>query len=170
MESINEFYCVQKEVFGNGSEKIISKGTCKVKQELIRPDIFINDYSLFSNIKNGFKFRLSYNPNGNYKVGFSEKELIDLSEIFEFEIKTKKSGYKFAEIIDDKKYTTVELSWCLTNSGKEIVIISSKRWQFDNQPRSAGEDQLGEDIIYIHGIWENPDLPESIINKIKALF
>ncbi|WP_229335679.1 hypothetical protein, partial [Flavobacterium sp. ALJ2] len=50
---------------------------------------------------------------------------------------------------------------------KEYLIIEFNRWSSEDQPRGTGEDQLGEDISYIFGIWENPLLTDAIIAKIK---
>ncbi|MCY1465826.1 hypothetical protein D9M71_840240 [compost metagenome] len=50
---------------------------------------------------------------------------------------------------------------------KEYLMIEFNRWQFDYQPRGAGEDSLGEDVTYILGIWESPLLTDEIIAKIK---
>lgn len=170
MKVIKEFFCIQKEILGNGNENKVSEGVCHIKKELLRPDIYINGYSLFDNIDKNISFLLSSHPNRNSNIGFSEKEFIYLSELLKFDVKLKNNGGKYAMIIEDERYSSVELDWYLTKQSKEIIIIFSKRWQFENQPRSIVEDQLGEDITYIHGIWENPILPESIKNKIKAFF
>lgn len=168
MKKIEEFYCVQKEISANGIEKILSEGICKIKQELILPEIFIDNHSLYKDaIKQNSK-SLTYNPCGNLKLTFTEDELDCLSKVFNFEIIQEETGYKLASIVKNKKFSTPIISEIITSLEKEIMLIYSVRWQFDYQPRGAGEDARGEDVTYIHGIWENPELPESIMKKIKG--
>ncbi|MFK7061503.1 hypothetical protein V3Q90_15400 [Flavobacterium oreochromis] len=167
MKKIKEFYCIQTNDAHSSMENEI-KGVCKVKQELFRPQIFIDDYSLFENTNNQRSKSLIVYP--NHKLSFTEEELLYLSEIFDFEIKEDEIGHKSAKISDDTRYAIVDLVWLSTTFQKEYIIIDSKRWQFDYQPRSAGEDARGEDVTYIHGIWENPELPENIMKKIKGEF
>lgn len=170
MKLIDKFYCIQKEIFANGIENIISEGICEIKRELILPEIFIDDHSLFENAKRQNSKLLTFNPEGNFKLTFTEEELVYLSKVFNFEIIQKESGYKLARITDNQKFTIPTITRILTQFEKEIVLIKTVRWQFDYQPRGASEDARGEDITYIHGIWENPELPESIIKKIKGEF
>ncbi len=40
MRSLEEFYCTENEIQGNGSEKF-TMGICKIKSEWIRPEIFL---------------------------------------------------------------------------------------------------------------------------------
>ncbi|MBF7089936.1 hypothetical protein IUY40_00025 [Flavobacterium sp. ALJ2] len=47
------------------------------------------------------------------------------------------------------------------------MLIKVKHSMIYYKPCSAGEDQLGGDISYIFGIWENPLLTDAIIAKIK---
>jgi hypothetical protein len=168
MKLIDKFYCIQKEILANGSENILSEGVCEIKQELILPEIFIDNHSLFKDAKKQTSKLLTFNPEGNFKLTFTEEELISLSKIFNFEIIQKESGYKLARIVDNQKFTIPTITRILTQFEKEIVLIKSVRWQFDYQPRGAGEDARGEDVTYIYGIWENPELPESIMKKIKG--
>ena len=145
-------------------------GICSIKQELLRPEIFIEKNSLIKSITRGVCMGLTFNPHGHPKIEFTEQELDFFSKKFKFETVKRESGFKLAKISNDPRFALVDLSWVVTNFEKEYIIIQSKRWQFDYQPRSAGEDQLGEDVTYIHGIWENPELPESIMKKIKGEF
>ncbi|MFK7050284.1 hypothetical protein FLACOL_02086 [Flavobacterium columnare] len=170
MKKIEEFYCIQTNDAHSSVENQI-RGFCTIKQELIRPEIFIDNYSLYENAKKQRSKLLTFNPSGNLKLNFTEEELVYLSNIFSFEIiKRESSGYKLAKISNDDRFSIVYLSWVLSHLEKEYIIIKSKRWQFDYQPRGAGEDARGEDVTYIHGIWENPELPENIMKKIKGEF
>ncbi|MCC9019400.1 hypothetical protein [Flavobacterium lipolyticum] len=47
------------------------------------------------------------------------------------------------------------------------MMIEFNRWSSEAHPRNAGEDSLGEDVTYIHGIWETPLLTDEIIAKIN---
>ncbi|MCJ1807269.1 MULTISPECIES: hypothetical protein [Flavobacterium] len=169
MKKIEEFYCIQTNDAHSSVENQI-RGFCTIKQELFRPQIFIDNHSLFDNL-NGQRSRpLIFYPDFNFKLYFTESELSYLSKIFDFEILEKENGHKVAKILNDERFSNVDLVWLSTKFQKEYIIIESKRWQFDYQPRGAGEDARGEDVTYIHGIWENPELPENIMKKIKGEF
>lgn len=169
MNLIEKFECEQKEIYGNGNQKILYKGICKIQTELIRPVIYIDNVPIIENaiIKGKFLYSNSYVTR---KDVFTVEELYFLADKFTFEVIEKSGDAKIlqAKITDNPKYSTPMLLWIYNPIlEKEYMIIEASRWQFDYQPRSAGEDQLGEDITYIHGIWENVDLPQDILNKIK---
>ena len=168
MKKIDKFYCIQREVFADGSEKVISEGQCEIEQELMRPEIFFEGESLIKCTARGVSMDLTFNPNSHPNLGFTDHELIFLSDTFDFNISERKTGYKLAKISNDDRFSVVNLVWIATILKKEYIIIESKRWQFNFQPRGAGEDAMGEDVTYIHGIWEKPELPESIMKKIKG--
>lgn len=159
MTLIKQFFCIQKEIFGNGSEEIISQGICEIKKEFLRPEIIYKDFNL--------KHFIYLNESN-----FNKDELLELSLFFNLPISSSERNPNrifISHNLADSKYD--KISRCLYYKNKfedTLLIITSSRWQFDNQPRSAAEDQLGEDITYIHGIWENPDIAETIIKKIKG--
>src|SRR6218665_2992426 len=68
MELIEEFYCIEREIQGNGNELILSEGINKIKTELIRPEIFL--------LINGNKIKFKYSFNKALKENpFSQEEL-----------------------------------------------------------------------------------------------
>jgi len=157
MALIEQFYCTQKEVYGDGSEKIISEGICKINKELIRPSIIYKDF----NVKHFIYLNES---------NFTKDELLELSLFLNLPISNSKRNPNRIFISHNLKNSMYDkISRCIyykNNQEDILLVITSNRWQFDNQPRNAAEDQLGEDVTYIHGIWENPDLSVNIIKKI----
>lgn len=169
MNLIKEFEGEQKEIYGNGRQKNLYKGICKIQTELIRPVIYIDNIPIFENaiIKGKYLYSNNYAVR---KDAFTVEELRFLADKFGFEIIKKSNDAKIlqAKINDNPKYSTPMLIWVYnTVLQKKYILIEAYRWQFDYQPRSAGEDQLGEDITYIHGIWENADLPQNILDKLN---
>lgn len=169
MNLIEKFECEQREIYGDGSQKILYKGICKIQTELIRPVIFIDNIPILENaiIKGKYLYSNSYAVRMDT---FKAEELYFLANMFGFEVIKKSNDAKIlqAKITDNPKYSTPILIWVYnTFLQKEYTLIEAYRWQFDYQPRGAGEDQLGEDITYIHGIWENVDLPQNILDKLK---
>lgn len=158
MALIEQFYCIQKEVYGDGSEKIISEGICEIKKELIRPLIKYKNFNA--------KHFIYLNESN-----FTKDELLDLSLFLKLPISNSERNPNRVFISHNLENALYDrISRCVYYKNKQgdmLLIITSNRWQFDNQPRNAAEDYLGEDVTYIHGIWENPDLPENIIKKIK---
>jgi hypothetical protein len=166
MKLIDTFECTQIEKYGDGSEKIIAKGVFKIKEELQRPSIhFVNSQGIIVNSNNKYINRLEEDP-------FTK------GEMFFFE---KNYGVFLRNHLRSAKYLTSSLNnihplykssadiILIEDDGKEYLIIEFNRWSTERQPRSAGEDQLGEDITYILGIWENPLLTDEIIAKIKNI-
>lgn len=165
MRIIEDFYCIQNEIQGNGSEKLLSEGICKIKTELIRPEIFL--------LLNGDKIKIKYNSYEVLKENpFSRDELMFFEKVYNIKLSTNKiypsrliSDNSFINELYDSPANIILFEDIKSN--KSYLIIEFRRWQFNYQPRGAGEDSLGEDITYIHGIWENPLLTEELIAKIK---
>lgn len=165
MRIIEEFYCIQNEIQGNGNEKLLSEGICKIKTELIRPEIFL--------LLNGDKIKIKYNTYEVLKENpFSRDELMFFEKLYNVKLSTNKiypsrltSDNSFINELYDSPANIILFEDIKSN--KSYLIIEFRRWQFDYQPRGAGEDSLGEDITYIHGIWENPLLTDELIAKIK---
>jgi hypothetical protein len=171
MKLIERFFCVQTEIFGNGSEKT-EEGVVSIKTELMRPSIKLMDSNgdvMPSENRVVYRKRLIVNPfvdNGEY---FNKEELLFLSKIYEFDIKEDPTykGY-FSSVLNINTLYKSSADIILIEDGRnEYLIIEFNRWSLECQPRGAGEDSLGEDITYIHGIWENPLLTDEIIAKIK---
>jgi hypothetical protein len=85
MKKIEEFYCIQTNDAHSSIENEI-KGICKIRQELFRPQIFIGNHSLFDNTNNQRSKSLIIYPDINFKIYFTEQELLYLSDIFDFGI------------------------------------------------------------------------------------
>lgn len=170
MKRIDKFYCIQTEVFGNGTEKI-NKGIVSIQTELLRPTIQIldKDGSILSTERKTYSTKLISNPYVSSDESLSVKELLFLSDTYGFEIE-EHAIYKdhFSSILKiNKLYHTAAEIILIEQQEKEYLMIEFKRWQHEYQPRGAGEDSLGEDISYIHGIWEDPFLTDEIVAKIK---
>ena len=115
----------------------------------------------------------------SYTVSLSEKkfeqgELKFLAKTYLFEL-TRTPDYRDDEYIglfrEDFKYghflNPAQIEF-IEKEGKEYLVIYFETWKHGN-PRGAAEDQLGEDVTYIYGIWEAPLLTDEIINKIKQI-
>ncbi|MFD1605911.1 hypothetical protein ACFSJW_04845 [Flavobacterium artemisiae] len=162
MKLIENFYCIQSVNFESDVEGISS-----IKTELIRPSIKILDVEYSE--KKIYSKRLVSKLSTASDEYFTLDELLFLSKTYGFEIEENvysKGDYhsvlkihKLYDIPGD--ITLIELD------GNEYLMIGFRRWQFDFQPRGAGEDMLGEDITYIFGIWECPLLTDEIVAKIK---
>ncbi|MBF4516606.1 hypothetical protein IRZ71_09630 [Flavobacterium sp. ANB] len=168
---IEKFYCVQTEIFGNGSEKM-KEGIVSIKTELIRPSIkFLNSDGsiIFSEKRKTHRKKLLVNPFVDSNEYFSIHELLFLSKTYGFEIEEHAihKGYFLSVLKINSLYNTPGEIILVEEEGKEYILIEFNRWNSENQPRGAGEDQLGEDITYIIGIWQDPLLTDAIIAKIK---
>ena len=171
MKLIEKFYCIQTEIFGDGSEKI-KEGIVSIKTELIRPSIkFLNsDGSIISSKKRKtYRKKIIVNPFVDSNEYFNINELLFLSKAYGFEIEehTIHKGYFLSILKINSLYTTPGEIILIEEEGKEYILIEYNRWNLEIQPRSAAEDQLGEDVTYVLGIWENPLLTDEIIAKIK---
>lgn len=171
MKLIEKFYCIQTEIFGDGSEKI-KEGIVSIKTELIRPSIkFLNsDGSIISSEKRKtYRKKIIVNPFVDSNEYFNINELLFLSKAYGFEIEehTIHKGYFLSVLKISSLYTTPGEIILIEEEGKEYILIEYNRWNLETQPRSAAEDQLGEDVTFVLGIWENPLLTDEIIVKIK---
>lgn len=164
------------EFYQETNRQLFYSGQTTTKKELIRPFIkFKNSKGEVVecwNSDNKFRFfkNLSVNQRASLK-SFNKEELMLLSRLFKFDVEQYKSHEDILDgyIKSDKpKFKSPGEFFYIEQNGVSYIIIFFRRWQFDNQPRSAGEDAMGEDVTYIHGIWENPDLPPEIIKKIKS--
>lgn len=172
MKLIEKFYCIQTEKYGDGSEKVIAEGIAQIKQELIRPSIqFINSNGdiISSESRVTHVKRLIANPYVKTNEYFSKEELLFLSKTYQFEVQESPEyeGYFTSIMKSNPLYKSSANIILIEENKKEYLIIEYNRWKLEDQPRSAGEDQLGEDVTYILGIWENPLLTDEIIAKIK---
>lgn len=163
MKLIENFYCIQSVNFADDTEGISS-----IKTELVRPSIKLLDVE-YSEKKTSTK-NLVAKSCGASDEDFTLDELLFLSKTYGFEIEEDdnlkgyyKSVLKIHKLYDCPGYITL-----MELDGKKYLRIEFLRWQFDCQPRGAGEDMLGEDITYILGIWESPLLTDQIVAKIKA--
>lgn len=165
MRVIEDFYGIENEIQGNGNVKLLSEGICKIKTELIRPEIFL--------LLNGNKIKFNYNFNVVVNENlFSQKELFFFEKTYNVKLISNKinaSKLTTDNSFINKLYDIPATIALFENekSNKTYLLIEFRRWQYDYQPRGAGEDSLGEDVTYIHGIWEDPLLTNEIIAKIK---
>ena len=171
MKLIEKFYCSQTEIFGDGSAKI-TEDIVSIKTELVRPSLnFLNsDGSIASSVnRKAYRKRLAANPFIDLNESFTINELLFLSKTYEFEIEEHSvhKGYFLSKLKFNSLYTTPGEIIFIEEEGKEYLLIEFNRWSSEKQPRGAGEDQLGEDVTYIVGIWEDPLLTDEIIAKIK---
>jgi len=164
MKAITQFDCIQNEIYSNGSVKIITDGIADIKTELLRPQLKLN--WIFDNEKTIFSKELS-TWTSYLGPRFSKKEFLFLKNTYDFELEEFKDNL-YSKLSINPLYTSPGTIEFIEYQDKEYLIIKFTRWQHDYQPRGAGEDQLGEDITYIHGIWEDPLLTDEVIKKIKA--
>lgn len=162
MKLIENFHCIQSVNFADDIE-----GICSIKTELVRPSIKLLDVEYSE--KKTYTKNLVAKSCPVYDEDFTLDELLFLSRTYGFEIEEDDNlkGYyrsilKIHQLYDCPGYITL-----MELDEKEYLKIEFLRWQFDCQPRGAGEDMLGEDITYILGIWESPLLTDEIIAKIK---
>ncbi|PIF34226.1 hypothetical protein CLU81_4863 [Flavobacterium sp. 9] len=172
MKLIDQFYCIQTERFGDGSEKIVEEGIVSVKQELKRPLIrLIGENSDITTNKNRKLFvkTLRANPDPYSNESFTKEEFLFLSETYKFDIVEHDmyEGYLTSVLKIHPLYTSSADIIFIEEDDKEYLRIEFNRWEFEYQPRSAGEDSLGENITYVLGFWENPLLTDEIIAKLK---
>lgn len=160
MKLIENFYCIQSEIFGDGSTNN-TEGISSIKTELIRPSIKI------SNIESAEK--KTYTKRLVADDTFTINELLFLSKTYGFEIEehSRYEGYYVSALKIHKLYNSPGDIILIESGDKEYLMIEFRRWQYEYQPRGAGEDSLGEDVTYILGIWESPLLTDEIIAKIK---
>lgn len=166
MRLIEDFYGIENEIQGNGNVKLLSEGICKIKTELIRPEIFL--------LLNGNKIKFNYNFNVVVNENlFSQEELFFFEKTYNLKLISNKI-YPSKLTTDNSfinKLYDIPVTIALfenVESNKNYLLIEFRRWQYDYQPRGAGEDSLGEDVTYIHGIWEDPLLTNEILAKIKG--
>ncbi|WP_337965370.1 hypothetical protein [uncultured Flavobacterium sp.] len=169
MKLIEQFYCIQTERYGDGSEKIVEEGIVSVKQELKRPLISIIGKSDVSGNSRIFSKRLIANPYINADESFTKEEFLFLSETYKFDIAEhdRYEGYFTSVLKIHPLYNSSADIIFIEEDDKEYLRIEFNRWEFEYQPRSAGEDSLGENITYVLGFWENPLLTDEIIAKLK---
>ncbi|TPG43986.1 hypothetical protein EAH81_05400 [Flavobacterium pectinovorum] len=170
MKLIEQFYCIQTEIFGNGS-KNINESIASIKTELIRPDIKILDPNgnNLSSERKTYRKQITARPSEYSQESFIIDELLFLSKTYGFEIEEHAiyKGYYTSVLKIHKLYDCPGEIILIEHQGKQYIMIEFKRWQFEYQPRGAGEDSYGEDVTYVLGIWENPLLTDEIITKIK---
>lgn len=171
MKLIDKFYCIQTEVFGDGSQKH-TEGIVSIKTELIRPSIkFLNsDGSIISSEEiKIYRKKLIVNPFVKSNEYFNINELLFLSKTYGFEIEEHviHKGYFLSKLKINSLYDAPGEIILIEEMGREYILIEFNRWSSAKQPRSAAEDQLGEDVTFIIGIWEDPLLKDEIITKIK---
>jgi len=171
MKLIEKFYCIQTEIFGDGTEKII-QDIVSIKTELIRPSIeFLNeDGTIISSEKRKtYRKKLIVNPFVDSNEYFNITEFLFLSRTYEFEIEEHAihKGYFLSVLKMNSLYNTPGEIILIEEEEREYILVEFNRWSSENQPRSAAEDQLGENITYIIGIWQDPLLTDEIIEKIK---
>ncbi|MFC0781006.1 hypothetical protein [Flavobacterium sp. HJSW_4] len=163
MKLIENFYCIQSINFKDDVEGISS-----IRTELIRPSIKILDVE-YSEKKTYTRDLVGYStpPSDEY---FTLGELMFLSKTYGFEIEEQSNsqGYYWSVLKIHKLYDGHGYITLMELDGKEYLRIEFLRWQFDCQPRGAGEDMLGEDVNYILGIWESPLLTDEIVAKLKT--
>lgn len=166
MKLIENFYCIQTEIFGGGTKKNI-EGINSIKTELMRPSIKILDVEYSE--KKTYTKRLVAEPSTASNEHFTLEELLFLSKTYGFEIEESLyyKGYYDSILKIHKLYKSPGDITLIELDGQEYLIIEFHRWQFEYQPRGAGEDSLGEDITYILGIWKSPLLTDEIVSKIK---
>ncbi len=169
MKLIDQFYCIQTERYGDGSEKIVEEGIVSVKQELKRPLISIIDKNDVSGNARIFSKRLIANPYTDTDESFTKEEFLFLSETYKFDIAEhdRYEGYLTSVLKIHPLYKSSADIILIEEDDKEYLRIEFNRWEFEYQPRSAGEDSLGENITYVLGFWENPLLTDEIIAKLK---
>ncbi|HEU0126804.1 hypothetical protein [Flavobacterium sp.] len=162
MKLIENFYCIQSVNFEDDTEGINS-----IKTELIRPSIKILDIEYSE--KKTYTKQLVANSSTVSNGDFTTEELLFLSKTYGFEIEEHAihKGYYESVLKIHKLYDCPGYITLMELDGKEYLRIDFLRWQFDCQPRGAGEDMLGEDVTYILGIWESPLLTDEIVAKIK---
>lgn len=173
MRLINSFYCIQYKN-ENSSTTFLKEEKCSIREELVRPRISIIDSNggkIDLDFKKGkmYSKQLNSNPYAKSTGSFTLEELQFLSKNYDFIIE-EQIEYKnyFYSVLDiNPLYVSSGIITLIEHNNKKYIMIRFERWQFDYQPRSAGEDAMGEDIIYVHGIWENPLLTDEIIAKIK---
>jgi|GEM_PF-2625354 len=172
MKLIDQFYCIQTERFGDGSKKIVDEGIVSVKQELKRPMIRLigeNGGITTNKNRNVFVKTLRANPDAYSNESFTKEEFLFLSETYKFDIAEDSmyEGYLTSVLKIHPLYTSSADIIFIEEDDKEYLRIEFNRWEFEYQPRSAGEDSLGENITYVLGFWENPLLTDEIIAKLK---
>lgn len=169
MKPIDQFYCIQTERYGDGSEKIVEEGIVSVKQELKRPLIRLNDSIATHKNRKVFVKTLRANPDAYSNESFTKEEFLFLSETYKFEIAEHDmyEGYLTSILKIHPLYTSSADIIFIEEDDKEYLRIEFNRWEFECQPRSAGEDSFGENITYVLGFWENPLLTDEIIAKLK---
>ncbi|WP_433829524.1 hypothetical protein [Flavobacterium anhuiense] len=166
MKLIENFHCIQTEISGGGS-KTIFEGISSIKTELVRPSIKLLNVE-YSEGKT-YRKRLIANPFIPHNESFTADELSFLSKTYGFEIEEDSihKGYFNSVLKINKLYKGSAEITLMEIDGKEYLKIEFFRWQFEYQPRGAGEDMLDEDVTYILGIWESPLLTDEIVAKIK---
>jgi hypothetical protein len=173
MKLINSFYCTQYQK-NSSSTIILKEGESNIREELIRPKIIIIDTDGekidldFRKVKI-YSMQLNSNPYAKSTKSFTFEELQFLSKNYDFIIEEhiEYKNYYYSVLNINPLYISSGIITLIEHNNKEYIMIRFERWQFDYQPRSAGEDSLGEDITYVNGIWENPLLTDQIIAKIK---
>ena len=173
MKLINDFYCIQYQE-DNSSTTVLKEGLVNIREELVRPKITIIDsdrekIDLDLKKVKMYSKQLNSNPYAKSTKSFTFEELHFLSKKYDFSIE-ENIEYKeiyYSVLKSNLLYVSSGIITLIEYKNKNFIMISFKRWQFDYQPRSAGEDAMGEDITYVHGIWENPLLTDEIVAKIK---
>lgn len=172
MRLIDKFFCIQTEIFGDGSQKS-TEGVSSIRTELTRPSIRLlnsDGSSIASPYRIIHRKKLVVNPFVDSNEYFNKVDFLFLSKTFGFEIEEHPihKGYFLSVLKINALYTTPGEIILIEEEGRSYILIEFTRWSSVNKPRGAGEDSLGEDITYVHGIWENSLLTEEIISKIKG--
>ena len=189
MKLIQRYHTTQWEYTAT-DEKSISSGVFALKEELSRPDsitigsakhkqveiclsIYGNKPNVYpSNFKAYIK-QITYNTkNEDLSNEFTEKEFSFLQNTYNFCIKENNRNTEIIQANNSHINTLYDLAgyfvFIESAEGEEFALIYFNRWATAIQPRGAAEDQLGEDVTFIHGIWENPLLTDEVIEKIKG--
>ncbi|MCV6631541.1 MAG: hypothetical protein OIF50_16955 [Flavobacteriaceae bacterium] len=166
MKEIKKIYVTEFKVDASGVNEIGSSWAT-TGREFERPSItFYNSSNARVDLKNFLNQSMDLN-----EFYFSREELFFLMKTYLFEIE-EYVNYKNESMLTS---TNKKINDLYRGSGKllyfkkggfDFLVIFFKRWQLEIQPRGAGEDQYGEDIFFVHGIWEGPILEEEMRRKL----
>ncbi|MCL6461824.1 MAG: hypothetical protein I4O51_08135, partial [Flavobacterium micromati] len=112
MKLIKGFDCIQKEIYGNGTEKILSNKIVKIQTELIRPSlIFKNKANKVIDLNSIKQFTYSKQLRSNALYPdeyFSANELKFLSEIYAFSVveSNRHKGFFHSKLSINPLYTS----------------------------------------------------------------
>ena len=125
MKLIENFYCIQTEIFGGtGGQKTIFEGISSIKTELIRPSIKLLDVE-YAEKKFYSKKIVSKSSSSTSDEYFTFVELQFLSRTYGFEIEesTYSKGYYQSVLTIHKLYDTPGYMTLMEIDGKEYLKI-----------------------------------------------